>query len=384
MDKPGIALADSKKSEEFLGRIIMMGIYLMTVNYLIYNFFQEDKFKDVVRIVAVGIIIAVGLAHCARNGVKLSVYQITLIYIAVAQLFLIRDFDINFLAIVLCAMFSKVEYGAYIKGLKNFTIVLLVVVILSLSFGWVENVEYISTTERLRRTLGFENVNAGSLFFFSANLIYLLNCKKIKFTNFLFSVIYSVIIYKLTDTRTSIVGLAVFFVSLFLTKILNNKKRLAGFVFFMIITVLYCTVFLWDWIYVNFPDLDEFFSSRLHLFSMAVDSATLKHFLIGGIDFSTYELFVDNFYILLLFQNGIFIYITTYLFAIFCIRKLITHGLYKEVALIISLLAVGLVESSLIRPEVTCVMVAWRCILDTDYVIESSNSYQEIKGVETK
>ena len=366
----GANLTYIKRSEKILTNIIMIGFFLMALNYLLYNFFEYDQFKDVVRVAAIGIIVSIGLIYCISRGISFNVYQMILACWSVLRLFFVRELDLNFIAIVGFALFSKVDYKKYIKVLNIYNFVFLAIVIVSLRMGWVNTHSYISTTGRIRETLGFENVNAGSLFFYSVNLVYLLSCKKIKFINFLISVIYSIVIYRLTDTRTSILGLVVFFGVLLIMKMLKNRKKTFTFILFSVITFLFISVALWDWIYVNFPELNSVLSSRVTLFRQAVKVAGFKNFWIGGMNFADYGLFVDNFFILLLFQNGMFVYAFVYLFTLYSTRKLFYSGYFKEVALILSLLCVGIVESSLIRPEVVCVMVAWRCILDTDSVIQ--------------
>lgn len=355
--------------------LMMLAIFMLALNFLIYNFYDKESLKNPVRIIALGIIFFVGIFHILGNDRKFSLLDILVIILSVWNLFINSILAMNVLVIIGCAYLVDIEYTSYIKCLNTINIILVGIVLLSLKLGIVQSEQYVSTLERTRSTLGFSNVNAASLFFFSANIVFIME-KKIKPYHVVLSVIYSIIICKFTDSRTVTYGLVVFFVMYYLKTYLNWK--IIRYVVVFLITVLFMSVFLWKMVYIMFPQLDEILSFRVTLFSEAVARTSFKNFIFGGMQPSVGKP-IDNFYILLLYQNGIFIYLCFYIFVVKALSIFDKYNLTKEFSLLVALLCIGLMESSLIRPEITCVMLTWKTVFSARTLLTNQSEDNMLK-----
>lgn len=124
----------------------------------------------------------------------------------------------------------------------------------------------------------------------------------------------------------------------------------------------------------KFMVFDALLSFRISTFSRMINSSGIKCFLLGGTTAT-----VDNFYYMLLFQYGIFIYIFVAISTHFAMKKMVTSRNSRYISLLVGLFLVAMMESSLIRPEILVALVVWKIILsgNNESLIESNTEINE-------
>ena len=107
---------------------------------------------------------------------------------------------------------------------------------------------------------------------------------------------------------------------------------------------------------------DELLSFRVSTFLEMIYNADLRTFLFGG----SCET-VDNFYYMLLFQYGFFIYLFVAVLVHSSIKRMIIEENTKYIPLLVGLFLVATMESSLIRPEILVTLVVWKVVFLSNY-----------------
>ena len=97
-----------------------------------------------------------------------------------------------------------------------------------------------------------------------------------------------------------------------------------------------------------------------------INNSGLRGLLFGG----TVET-VDNFYYMLLFQYGIFIYAFVAISTHFAMKRMVDNKDIKYISLLVGLFLVGMMESSLIRPEILVTLIVWKIIFSSNGLTEN-------------
>jgi len=152
-------------------------------------------------------------------------------------------------------------------------------------------------------------------------------------------------------------------------KNMENAQKIFGKSSIIIIDALFILNLISVFIINKLIIFDELLSFRISTFSKMIDGSGMKCFLLGGTSFT-----VDNFYYMLLFQYGIFIYIFVAISTHFAMKRMVKNNNIKYISLLVGLFLVAMMESSLIRPEILVVLVIWKIILsrNSDYVKEDN------------
>lgn len=328
---------------------ISLGI--LGINYLLYSFFQFDFNRNILRIIA-GTFFVLSILL----GKRISIKEFCLIPVAAYMLIINGSLSSNIAYLILAAI--AIPYVADIvwKQLNVFQIVITIVVISCLVFGIV-NYRVTSFAGRTRNTLGFTNVNAAAVFFFSLLIIWLLKIKNISLKHLLITAAISFAVYRLTDSRTVFACTMIFSICYMVLNRWNG--RWASVLFGVCVTVFYLSPVLVLVARSAFPTLDFVLSSRLNWFSLYIANHSTNTLLFGGSKIEG----VDNFYLCLLYNGGIFFYIFTWYMSISALSKYILRKNLGYAAFIIAITAYGLMESGVIRCELLCMIMFWYLIL---------------------
>lgn len=271
--------------------------------------------------------------------------------------------SLNFLVIVFFCVCVSYPIDTIIKSAFKVNIILIIFMFILIKLNIANNIVYVSTMGRLRCTLGFENPNAAALFYSSAIYLFLVSGKKIKKISIVLSFIATVILYYYTNTRTLLMALLIFIVleSLFLDleqeKNLRKMQTLMSKFLSIFVDMLFIFNIASVFMIEKFMRLDSLLSFRISFLSKMINHCGLREFLFGG----TTEA-VDSFYYMLLFQYGVFVYIFVAILNHIAIKKMIDKKKFKYIPLLVSLFLVGIMESSLLRPEVLVVLITWKLI----------------------
>lgn len=324
-------------------------ISLLGINFLLYGFFPFATIKNVVRL----LIMAVILFYIFTAHKEYSFREIFCVIISMYLLLLGGNMTLNISFIILTSICmtdcKDVEKVCFICSA-----VLVTVVVFSLSTHIVEANVYVQGN-RIRNTLGFYNVNAGSLFLFSTLILFLFSRKKISIVHIIISLSFSIILYRVTNSRTSLIGLVLFCITYILTTKCNKFANIIMVLDFLCLL----SPILWLISKLNDLEFDKLLSGRLHSFLNYIQSNSTMSLLMGGSNVNE----IDNFYLMLLYNVGLILYVLFGFITLYSIRFYKNSNNYKSISYISSILFIGLMESGALRCEIICMLVFWMLIL---------------------
>ena len=270
---------------------------------------------------------------------------------------------LNFAVLILFTICITYPIETIIKSTFRINAILVILMLILMACHVVNNTSYISSMGRLRYTLGFENPNVAALFYSSAIYLFIVSRKKINSLTIIFTVLMSFIVFFYTNSRTSLLALLIFVileVTYLILKKRNmvNAEKIFGKCSILLVDILFALNLFSVFTINKFMVFDKLLSFRISTFSEMINKSGMKCFLLGG----TLET-VDNFYYMLLFQYGIFIYMFVAISVHITLKKMITNNNLQYVALVVGLFLVAMMESSLIRPEILVTLVIWKIIL---------------------
>lgn len=328
--------------------VLLLSISLITINLLIYSFFKLEINRNFLRIFAIILVLM------ATFFDKKLTYK-DMLFIAIGLFILVRNgsLAINILFIIILFIeLSTINNERIILMLNILQACLLTVVILSLLFGIVNNVNW-TYLGRTRNTFGFSHVNYTGLLCFSLSSLLLMG--KIKNINITIALIFFVnyYIFKMTNSRTGFLGISIMIGLYLLFQIFNAD--VIKFIVVFCITFLFISPVIWESQVLNTSFFNSLLSQRPAIFFRYIQEMNIMDLLFGGAKGEE----IDNFYLLLLYNTGIFIYLGCYLMVLKAAIVSVLKNKWMEVSFIISILIIGLMESSLLRPEIPCMVYFW-------------------------
>lgn len=344
--------AKSKRFRLDTSLFYIIAILLLGVNFLLYRFWEIESLKNVIRGVA-----AFFLVLCLIfEKKKIKRIEIVLLICAAYLIVINGDISANISFLLLCAIAPVKNDDAMFKKINIIQLILGALVVFLLATGLKANNIY-NIGGRIRLMLGFNNVNAATGFFFSVLIIWLYTRKKMAWWHLIAAVVVVTVQYLLTNSRTpffaSIVYLGMYWLSRY------ARKKWFKRAYLWVVGIVLVLPFLNNILMAVFPQLNNLLSMRLSLAANYIHNNSIIHLLIGG----SKEASVDNAYIILLYNAGIFFY------AFFAYAVLISSEHYlktrsrKELAFIMSVLVNGLMESPPMRAELLFSVVFWILIL---------------------
>lgn len=352
-------------------------LFLLGMNYVLYNALSLDSMKTLFRVGAILLLLAGWFLKGRFVIEKKAFLAMTLALIA---LLLNGSMALNFVVIVLFAICVTYPIDTIIKSACRINILLVLVMLVLMGLHVVNNTSYISTMGRLRYTLGFENPNVAALFYASAIYLFLVSREKINKRVIVFSFIATAVVYYYTNSRTSLLALLMFVAleGVFLLGQRKNREKvqiIMGKCLILFIDALFFINLASVFIIEKFMVFDSLLSFRISAFSRMINNSGLRGLLFGG----TVET-VDNFYYMLLFQYGIFIYAFVAISTHFAMKRMVDNKDIKYISLLVGLFLVGMMESSLIRPEILVTLIVWKIIFSSNGLAENNTIVE--KGFE--
>ncbi len=330
-----------------------IALFLLAVNYLLFSFFEYGALKNIIRL---GIVLIFGLMLAVQFYKKtFKRTHIVLFFISLLLFLIDSSLAYNLLFLILLVLaFHTVDERYFYKVAFFISFALALIVLFSLLTGLQTPWIYTDAdTLRTRNTLGFTNVNSASIFFFSLMVSFLFAPKKVTFWHLGAVTVGSIILFIITDSRTPLLGmLLLLFIYLLLLRI---PEKWSLRCFYAGVILLFATAFLWTLPFVNTPIINSLLSERPRHFANYIQQQNVWTFFIGGTN--TPE--IDNFYLILLYNVGIFLYGFICWILLKAGRQLIKNGRYLEISFVASMLICGVFEATLLRPELICTPLFW-------------------------
>lgn len=347
-----VALGENRTGE----RLQALSLILLSCNYLLYHCFGLTALKMPVRMVCLCFLLMALLLEGRRARILPgAILQMSFC----VALLIFGSFEVvNWLFILLfCVSHYRCEERKLLKALTVASTVCVVLYVLLRAFGTIEPVWYIGADGRVRNTLGFDNVNAAALFFFSWALILFHR----EHSRSVYALVSLVLVWCIGQTKTRAVLLA-FGIYVVLRGLLGALSRPGRERMWVAVSLLLLMgeigvavlPFFYPLLAKVFPMLDTFLSGRLSAGAAALQSLSLQNWLMGG---GTVE--TDNFILVMLSACGVVPVSAACLTVIEGTRRLLARRKAKTCALLISLWLVGAVESFLFRAELLITLLFW-------------------------
>ena len=327
--------------------------FLLGLNYIFYNALDLDATKQIIRIVAMTLVF---VGWVLRKDFRINRIQMIFIIAIIIEAFINGLSILNIAAAVIFAICTGDDIKSDEKYFFRISIVLVGFVLLLISLDILENYTYISTMGRLRSTLGFGNPNVAALFYSSAIYLYMLSREKIRIRNIFVAALLEGVIYYYTNSRTSFFALAVFMVLLFAMRspyvdFVAKGCRVAVDAFFCLNLISVFTI-------NSFMKYNTLLSGRISSYAKMINDAGTTGFLFGGSSLS-----VDSFYYMFLFNYGAIAYLFFWLMVHHALNELSKKKYFNEVAFLTSFFSLGIMESSVMRPEIISVLLIWKLMV---------------------
>ena len=333
-------------------KILLSISFLLAINLLLYAFFKVDLNKNIIR------------AFCAFLCVlylfltkKIDKPGFILLVIAAYLIVINGNVSINMaFMIILSVPLATCQREELVDNYNKVHVFMLLVIVLSLATGVVKNVNW-TYMGRTRNSLGFSHVNYAGLLLFSTVSMFLLSRKEIKWYAVVGSVIVSAVIFYYSDSRTGFVGTILFIVFLILFHVIPEK--MLKYIAAIIITLFFLSPLIWKLPIMNNAIINRLFSTRPGLFLNYIQKNSMINLLFGGSRAGE----IDNAFLMLVFNCGLPIYLGTFGAVLQSALNKIERKKRTEVAFIVAALSVGVMESSLIRPELPCMVFFWTTVI---------------------
>lgn len=349
-------VAEQAAQQKYKKIIVFSVLLLLGMNYLLFSFFRIAGLQNYVRI---GIAAIMSL-HCLLRFLAKDLERKDFVLLICAAVMLVTNgaitFNLTFL-LVLIIVLRSVSREDLLGYATTVSTILLMVVLVSLTFGIVNNSLY-SVGDRHRITMGFANVNGTSLFAFSMMLIFFLAAKKVQGTFLGVCIVSVMVVYILTNSRTMLLAAgALFAVWLLLKKL---PKRTARMVVLIAAIVMFVFPLIWGFPFMSNSTLNRLLSIRPHYYHEYIHENPMAFLLLGGSKLAE----IDNSYLLLLYNCGIVGYAVVAVITMVALDGMVRGDRYQEVCVCFALLVYGQLEGTLVRPEILCVPVFSLCIIN--------------------
>ncbi len=349
-------VAEQAAQQKYKKIIVFSVLLLLGMNYLLFSFFRIAGLQNYVRI---GIAAIMSL-HCLLRFLAKDLERKDFVLLICAAVMLVTNgaitFNLTFL-LVLIIVLRSVSREDLLGYATTVSTILLMVVLVSLTFGIVNNSLY-SVGDRHRITMGFANVNGTSVFAFSVILVFFLAVKKVQGTFFWVGIASVMVVYILTNSRTMLLAAVALFAAWLLLKKLPN--RTARMVVLIAVIVMFVFPLIWGLPFMNNSILNQFLSLRPQYYYEYIHENPMAFLLFGG----SKVVEIDNTYLLLLYNCGFVGYAGIAAITMVALDGMVRGDRYQEVCVCFALLVYGQLEGTLVRPEILCVPVFLLCIIN--------------------
>jgi len=209
---------------------------------------------------------------------------------------------------------------------------------------------------RIRYDFGFGHPNTVTIYYWGLFMSILLYVYISRYRNLLWWIggillVISIYLYSETISRTFIMAVIIFILVLGYYTIRSRFKEnyrigYSRYVWYLLPLLLTIATIFFAINVNDYPKLDILFSRRLTFYKQLLDGLSPLQYLLGTTAFS--DIIIDNSYLHLLFEAGIFLFIYFIWLYFFAIKNIIRQQNFVVIAIFISFLVYGLMESLLL------------------------------------
>ncbi len=274
-----------------------------------------------------------------------------------------------------------------IKTYLRYNIIILggtaLLMLLLVGTGRMVQAETISVI-RIRYDFGYGHPNAAALYYWGLFISILLYCYVSKYRNFIwlllgFLLLVSMYVYAETDSRSFIFAV-ISFVLVLCYYNLRSKIRLdyqIGYSRYIIYALPILFTALTIYLAINakdYPALNILLSTRLVLYKELLDGLAPLQYLLGTTAFD--YIIVDNSYLHLLFEAGIVVFAYFVWLWFFAVKNMVKQQNFIFIAVFISFLVYGLMESLLLYSVIIGNNIFWVLLYRYRYEDELSEEVE--------
>ncbi len=287
-----------------------------------------------------------------------------LIIISLAQF---TPYKLNVLTpIILMQCMSTINLKTYLR----YNIIILgttaLLMLLFVGTGQMIQAEAISAI-RIRYDFGYGHPNAATLYYWGLFISILLYCYISKYRNFIwillgFLFLVSLYLYIETDSRSFIFAVISFILALCYFNVRSKFKQdyKIGYSRYVLYALPIVFAILTIYFAINvtdYPVLNILLSKRLTLYKELLDGITPLQYLLGTTAFD--YIIVDNSYLHLLFEGGILVFVYFAWLWFFAVKNMVKQQNFILIAVFISFLVYGLMESLLLYSVIIGNNIFW-------------------------
>lgn len=362
------------KPIKLINLYFFLATFFLTINLLTYQALDLAAYKNILRFAGLGLYIMtiiMGIRHIRwKLGLMLVFgYSVSMFLLGSSEM---AGNAINMTAIILivlaaqCIDYEDLRRIFYEVALLSIVVWILLIVTEKIHITIWEAYRLdgigseMQTYETVRYSLGFlYEINLGAWYLTSALTIAVF-CRGIARNRIIVVTILNIIIYIVSDSRTTIGFYALFVIFYYFFHYYKNANAVINFFNWRLKTI-YAIIFivpaLAGVIMEYIPWMDRFLSGRLWGLADRMSEMSSFNYLFGWFNSP-----LACFYYMLLSQFGIFVYVYFYFVFKNSSNYYLSYKKFGEFAMILSLAIVGLIEGSIFAVEELSTIVFWSLI----------------------
>lgn len=348
--------------------ILFVCLFLIGVNYLLYNSLGIDSYKNLIRIFS--ITISAFYLIYFKSG-KLNYISFIFLLLSLVNFIFGNLESLNLFTFVIFANILSDRIDVASKEIFLVYSCLIIIMLLLLATKTVENVTYFGLEGRKRSTLGFNNPNVASLFYTMYIVVFILQSNKLNITKLIIGELFGYFIYFYTDSRTSFFVVSIFILLMLIDNLIRRKFKFKGIYIKALIVMIdiYYILNIFGILFINrFYSIDKLLSYRISIFNNSLSNLSIVNILFGNTGIE-----VDSFYYVIFLSFGIFFYILMMYLTHTAAIKLFNSGNWKYIIFLFSISLLNLTESGPYRIEILTFILFWKLLLsNNDYSFKNS------------
>ena len=348
--------------------ILFLCLFLLGVNYLLYNSLGIDVYKNTIRLLSITISLFYFIYY--KRG-KLNTISLILLLLSIIYFIFGNVESLNLFTFVLFANILSDRIDLATKEIFIVYSCLVVIMLLLLITKSAENYTYFGLEGRKRSTIGFNNPNVASLFYSMYIVIFILQFNNLKISHLLVGEILGYLIYYYTNSRTSFFVVSIFITLILIYKIICRFSRIRNiFLIAIVIVIDICYVLnILSMVFIDkFSAIDDLLSLRITHMNNSLSNVSMVNFLFGNTGVE-----IDNFYYVVFLSFGIFVYLIIMYLTNNVALKLFYTEEWKYLIFLLSISLMGLTESGAYRIEILTFILFWKLLLsNNDYSFKNT------------
>ena len=366
-------------------------LFLIAYTFLLFKnmFSSVSKYYIVGNVMKItGIIGYIILIFIAVLKLKKISIKKALIYIPLIIIFFIISYKIdnNYLIalalIILCI--DTLDFKMFIKYDLVIKVLFVIILFILFKLGMTTNFFLYTQTGKLRSSMGFMHPNSFGLYIFSiyADIIYI-RYKKLDFKDFILGILLFLIIIFTSRSRTSSFGIVLLYFLTFISKKIKKTEKLNKNIaiiaplFFLILVIFLIYKYNSSKLYIN---LNEFLSMRLYYWRQFYNNYKVNLFGNKVYYVGSYEAFhynrtpriLDNSYLYIILNYGVFGYIALYYIFIKIINKAYLNKNNVIIIIMLSYFILGFSEVIIFSFYLNVfILYFYECLSDKNTVVRS-------------